>query len=350
MGARREDLADRVWPDNLQEVQDNLARAVGIPILFTHASGRPLTACEDLTGFCRRFTRAVTLSRPCAGCGRGIECDEPVSGAGPFPITIHSCPLGMLDVAVPIWCAGEEIGHLVTAQSREKHLEPMTGDRCEAAQDASEVSSFVSKLPRRSRSALECVASCLTAAASLTGSLAAARRRNLRLAGHVREQSWWLQQHITTDPVTGTANRRHFCAVLEAETLRAKRYLRSLSVAVLDIDRFREINDEFGHDVGDAMLRGVAACLCSTVRQTDLVGRVGGDEFALLFPETTRAEAMMALARVNSSIVDLNASGELPVEVRVTIGVVEWTSEVNDLLEAAVRAERQARQLGSLIG
>ncbi len=247
---------------------------------------------------------------------------------------------------MPIWCAGEEIGHLVTAQARATSPEPTAGDWCGMAQDASEVTSFVSKLPRRSRLELECVASCLTAAASLTGSLAAARRRNLRLAGHVREQSRWLQQHITTDPVTGTANRRHFCAVLEAETLRAKRYQRSLSVAVLDIDGFREINDELGHDVGDAVLCSVASCLRSTLRQTDLVGRIGGDEFALLFPETTRAEAMMALARVNSSIVDLNASGELPAEARVTIGVVERTSAVEDLLGAG----RASGAAGAAVG
>ena len=346
MGGRCEDLAERLWPENLQEVQDGLSKSAGIPVLFAHVSGRPLAACEDLTAFCRTFTRSVALSRPCLGCGR-LSADRDVAIA---PDRLRSlfyvCPLGLTDIAVPIKAAGEVIGHLVTAQTRLGDL--LSLDDGPRPPDSEECSSLLAEAPTRTEAELAAVAAGLSTVAWLTGSLAASRRRNLRLADHIREQNRYFQQYVTTDAVTGVANRRHFCSSLHAETVRARRYKRSLSVAVLDVEGFRRTNDEFGHDVGDVMLRNIAECLVSTVRQTDLVGRVGGDEFAILFPETTRAEAMIALGRIHGQIDDLNASGELPVEVRVTVGVVDRSAEADDLLTAAMKAEQQARPLAGV--
>ena len=351
MGGRYEDLAERLWPDNLQEVQDSLSTCAGIPILFAHPTGRPLTACEDLTDFCRSFTRAVALSRPCLGCRRldGRDGEGPPAADRLLPF-LHWCPLGLMHVAVPIKGAGEEIGYLITGQVRPGGREPLGADEESISSEPEECTAFAAKLPRRSQAELEGIAACLSAVAWLTGSLTAARRRNLRLAEHIREQSRHLQQHVTTDAVTGAANRRRFCSVLDAEVARARRYGHSLSIAVLDVEGFRTANDEFGHDVGDAILRSVAERLTSTVRQTDLVGRVGGDEFAILFPETTRTEAMIALARIHSQINDLNASGELPVEVRLTAGIADRPGEADDLLAAAAEAERQSRALSRIAG
>jgi diguanylate cyclase (GGDEF)-like protein len=109
-------------------------------------------------------------------------------------------------------------------------------------------------------------------------------------------------------------------------------------VAALDIQQFRKMNEEFGHDVGDAALRAVARCLTCTIRKTDVAGRIGGDEFALLFPETQRHEAMMALARLSACVEDLNASGELPVEVRLSLGIVDQIMSPQDMLTAALKA------------
>jgi len=349
MGGRCEDLAEGLWPENLQEVQDSLSGAAGIPVLFVHASGRPLAACEDLASFCRLFTRAVALSRPCLGCGRPSDRHEVETAADRLLPRIHRCPLGLIDIAIPIGAAGEEIGQLITGQVRADHAGPPGGDGESAARDSEECASFVARAPNRSQGEMEAIASGLSAVACLTGSLAAARRRNLRLAEHVREQSRYLRHHVTTDAVTGVANRRHFCAALEGEMLRARRYKRSLSVAVLDIEGFRRTNEEFGHDTGDAMLRSIAECITSTVRQTDLVGRVGADEFAVLSPETTRAEAMIAIARIQSRVADLNASGELPIEVRLVVGVVDRSAEAVDLLDAAVKAERQSRAFSGAV-
>jgi len=352
MGRRCQDLAEQVWPGNLQEVQDGLSTSAGIPVLFAHASGRPLAVCEDLSLFCRHFTRAVALTRPCLGCGRAAQ-EVHDDGAGNLPLRlsppVHICPLGLMDVAIPIESAGQTIGHILAAQVLPGSGGEQTGEGGELA-STDGWADFSESLSRRSRGELERVSLLLSVVAGLTGELAAARRRNLRLADHVRDQRRWLQRHVTTDRVTGLANHRQFRAALEQEVLRARRYQRSLSVAVLDVEGFRKINDEFGHDLGDEVLRGVAECLSGTVRQTDLVARVGGDEFGIIFPETTRAEAMIALTRVMHEIGELNAKGELPVEIRVSVGVAEDAPGAEDPLEAAAKAEQAVRGATGMIG
>jgi len=337
MGRSGEDLAQRVWPDNLQHLQDTFSCCLGVPILFVDPSGRPLTACEDLSEFCRRFTRAISLSRPCLECDRAPRLSHPASStvtASRARSLVHECPLGLVDVAAPVVAAGEHLGYVVSAQQVE------VGRRGEPAPPArprsdDECLALLLRLPRCTREELGKTAAGVAVLAWLLSALTGCRRRNLRLAERIREQSHWIQEQTMTDAVTGVANRRRFCAALEAETLRVRRYRRNLAVAVLDIQGFRRINDDFGHDIGDAVLREVAHCLLSTVRQTDLVGRVGGDEFALLFPETSRPEAMIALSRIARQIEDLNASGELPVEIRLLIGLADQSTGPERLLEEA---------------
>ncbi len=94
------------------------------------------------------------------------------------------------------------------------------------------------------------------------------------------------------DPVTWVFTRRHFLESLEQEVLRARRYARGLSVILFDIDEFGEFNANFGHTLGDRVLRAVAMTLASSVAPPELVARYGGDDFAVLLPETNRAVAV----------------------------------------------------------
>ncbi len=95
-----------------------------------------------------------------------------------------------------------------------------------------------------------------------------------------------MRRLAVTDALTGIANRRHFMAIGAHEIARAKRYARSLSVLMLDIDRFKSINDTWGHSAGDRVIQEVANTMSVNFRNQDTCGRLGGEEFAVILPET----------------------------------------------------------------
>jgi two-component system cell cycle response regulator len=105
-----------------------------------------------------------------------------------------------------------------------------------------------------------------------------------------------------TDALTSLRNRRAFDERLEQAFRHATRYERPLSLAILDVDHFKSVNDESGHDIGDAVLRGVANVLGRHIRQTDFAARVGGEEFAILLPETPLFEALQFGEKIRAAI------------------------------------------------
>ncbi|MEM7212115.1 MAG: GGDEF domain-containing protein, partial [Pseudomonadota bacterium] len=110
------------------------------------------------------------------------------------------------------------------------------------------------------------------------------------------------QQQAMTDSLTGLPNRRAFLDTLEKEVNRHRRFEIPLSVAVIDIDFFKSINDTYGHDAGDQVLRSFARILLHEFRTFDSVGRIGGEEFGLLFPHTSLEDATRACERIMSAI------------------------------------------------
>jgi diguanylate cyclase (GGDEF)-like protein len=119
-------------------------------------------------------------------------------------------------------------------------------------------------------------------------------------AGHVEQ----LRAQADRDPLTGMLNRRAFMRELDAELDRSRRYGHKLALAIGDLDDFKAINDTDGHPAGDRALEEVAALLQDTLRGTDLAFRVGGDEFALLLPETDKAQATEAVGRIVASLAE----------------------------------------------
>ena len=114
-----------------------------------------------------------------------------------------------------------------------------------------------------------------------------------------------LRRLAMTDPLTGVSNRRRFLAACEEELVRARRYDRPISVVMCDLDHFKKINDTFGHDGGDAVLKCFAAEARAAVRDgIDTVGRLGGEEFALLLPETDIAGARAVAERLRRRCAD----------------------------------------------
>jgi len=110
-----------------------------------------------------------------------------------------------------------------------------------------------------------------------------------------------------TDPLTGLANRRHLIEQLEREFDRARRYQRPLTLLYMDLDNFKSINDRHGHLFGDEVMRGSARCMGAVLRSTDLLARIGGDEFAVLLPETGMSAARNVSKKLRKAI---NAYGE----------------------------------------
>jgi diguanylate cyclase (GGDEF)-like protein len=137
------------------------------------------------------------------------------------------------------------------------------------------------------------------------------------------EERAQLAQQALSDALTGLANQRALQIRLETELARAGRHGRPLSVAMIDIDHFKEINDNAGHDTGDQMLVRVAAALKSFARTEDMLARVGGDEFAWVLPDTTREQALVAVERARRLI------GEAPPDpyrVTVSAGICDTDS------------------------
>ncbi|MCL2385066.1 MAG: diguanylate cyclase [Alphaproteobacteria bacterium] len=164
------------------------------------------------------------------------------------------------------------------------------------------------------------------------------RARQLELA-KANEQLYYL---ATTDSLTGLKNRRHFLECLAVEIERSKRYSIPCSVAIIDADRFKVINDNYGHDVGDQVLRELSKILLNELRSVDVVGRLGGEEFAVQFTETSKHNALEVCERILSRIRLAKVLAGLQ-EVRITASI--GLSEVRtprDSLDAVLKRADEA--------
>jgi two-component system cell cycle response regulator len=154
----------------------------------------------------------------------------------------------------------------------------------------------------------------------------------------------------TTDGLTGLVNRRSFNEQLEQRLREATRYDRPLSLLLLDIDHFKKVNDTHGHPAGDAVLRGVAKLAQKAARDTDVAARYGGEELALILPETDARGAMVIAERLRKLVETTAHASELgPLKVTVSIGVSTTGQRAKapaDLLEQADRALYRAKHAG----
>jgi len=150
-----------------------------------------------------------------------------------------------------------------------------------------------------------------------------------------------VQEHMRearTDFLTGLANRHEFDSFLRRELARAERFGDSLSLAMIDLDGLKRINDDLGHMAGDEALRSVGATLKATVRGLDLAARIGGDEFALVMPQTDRAGARDVVQRFQQHLAEDPAASHPVVEV--SVGIAQWDEGMTlDGFAAAADAE-----------
>jgi len=137
-----------------------------------------------------------------------------------------------------------------------------------------------------------------------------------------------------TDPLTGVLNPRAFDAIAERELARSLRYQRPLALAYIDLDRFKHVNDTLGHSIGDRLLQTVATELVAHVRPSDVVVRMGGDEFAVLMPETTLAEAGVAFERIRPELVERMRFYGWPVNLSIGFSACSGPGSTVDALIA----------------
>lgn len=144
-----------------------------------------------------------------------------------------------------------------------------------------------------------------------------------------------LARMATTDSLTGLFNRRHMIALTEKELARHHRRPSNLTFMLMDIDYFKQVNDQYGHDIGDRVLGGVSQMLTDSMREQDFIGRWGGEEFLAVLPETDIEQAAVSAERIRKAIESLviESDGKL-INVTISIGITQYRAE--ELLSNAI--------------
>uniref|UniRef100_Q478M9 GGDEF protein n=1 Tax=Dechloromonas aromatica (strain RCB) TaxID=159087 RepID=Q478M9_DECAR len=163
------------------------------------------------------------------------------------------------------------------------------------------------------------------------------RARALRMAAEMTEELRHMAQH---DPLTGLPNRALFSDRLHKELARAKRHDGQFALVFLDLDHFKPINDNYGHAIGDLVLQQVALRLKDTVRESDTVGRIGGDEFVVLVPELAESDAALSLAeKIRQVIRQPFALDGRQLDISCSLGVAIYPDDGIDEISLTKRAD-----------
>jgi diguanylate cyclase (GGDEF)-like protein len=148
-----------------------------------------------------------------------------------------------------------------------------------------------------------------------------------------------------TDVLTGLANRRELEKVAVREFQRAKRFERDISLMMVDLDHFKDVNDTFDHAIGDEVLRHVAAICNSVIRGQDVLARYGGEEFVILLPETDLEGAKQLAIRMCRLVSDrAYETGQMRIPMSVSIGVTSISESDNSYHEILLRADQALHQ------
>ncbi len=180
--------------------------------------------------------------------------------------------------------------------------------------------------------------------------------RTKALQDELREKNRQLEEVLSkveilaiTDPLTGLYNRRHFESLIEKEFNKTVRYKKPTSCILIDIDYFKSINDEYGHRIGDHILKEMAALIKNCVRKVDTVSRWGGEEFIVLLPETNKEQAIKAAERIINTIRNHEFS-DIRKKITVSLGIASIpdinVENAEKLIDACDNALYDAKRKG----
>ncbi|MBS3792802.1 sensor domain-containing diguanylate cyclase, partial [Candidatus Bipolaricaulota bacterium] len=163
------------------------------------------------------------------------------------------------------------------------------------------------------------------------------------LAGHLSEEvkrirlEEELKEQAVRDPLTELYNRRYFNETLSKEVERSERYSRPIAFLMIDVNRFKEINDRYSHQTGDEVLKEVAKLLKDNIREVDTVVRYGGDEFLIMLPETD-GESSYTVTRLREKLEEWNRNSDLlDFPLTLAIGSTHWSPEQDREVEKALK-------------
>ncbi|WP_054696252.1 sensor domain-containing diguanylate cyclase [Syntrophomonas palmitatica] len=147
----------------------------------------------------------------------------------------------------------------------------------------------------------------------------------------LQELNQKLKMQTITDDLTGIYNHRYIFQCLQQELRRAKRYKHPLTVMMLDLDHFKLVNDRWGHQVGDHVLKSVARIIASNLRETDMVGRYGGEEFLVILPMTDIKDGLQVAERIRKEVQEASFS-QKGLKVTISIGAAQYNGDKLDKL------------------
>ena len=159
----------------------------------------------------------------------------------------------------------------------------------------------------------------------LTVELKQAKKKAENFAKELKKANEQLRDMVFKDGLTGLYNHRFFQDIMDHEVSRARRYKKPFSLIMLDIDHFKKINDEYGHPVGDIVLKEVSKAIENSIRDSDIAARYGGEEFAVVLPETEIKGAAMVAERMRKAVENLEiVTNGLSIDVTISIGVTYY--------------------------
>lgn len=193
---------------------------------------------------------------------------------------------------------------------------------------------------------IEELESSLTLLLDLNNQVDLAQRELACSHRELQRQEQVIRQLSLTDALTGLGNRRHLDETLSAEVARGLRYKQPLSLAMLDLDHFKRVNDTWGHEMGDRVLQATASCLRNMLRQTDRAFRQGGEEFVLLMPATALEQATACAERLRVALSDFSDDALPPMTASLGVARLLPGESAAELLARADAALYRAKNGG----